>query len=848
MVLFTPYVFHQGVVNNECGMRRTIYIMFGIFLSTYALSQESNRCSNNELIVKFKKKANGNLESYSLTERFVNESLRSLNDKFEIQNIRLIGNKEKNETYILKCNTNQDIMELIEEYMETGLFEYVEPNYIGTGGGKQGLLQTTPKDAYFSNQWGLYNDGTFSLSPAINDADIDMELAWDIEKGNSSIVIAVLDAGLKLDHPDIEGKVWINSSETINGTDDDNNNYLDDINGWDFVNNDNDPTDDHGHGTNVAGIIGADANNKIGYAGVDWNARLMICKILDQNNSGFYSWWTEAIYYAVDNGANVINMSVGGSSFSNSMRDAIDYAHNNGVIVVASMMNLDNDVPYYPAGYQNTIAVGSTDPNDERSSPFFWNSNSGSSYGNHIDVVAPGNYIYGLNHQSNTNYGFYWGGTSQAAPLVTGLCALLLAQDSNRTPDDVRSIIRSTAEDQVGDPSEDTVGFDIYYGYGRINAYQALLQTINISTNVNPENSGTASGTGSYDYGETVELTATPATGYEFINWTEGGIEVSTNASYSFTFTEDRTLVANYILQTLDVPASVNPLNSGTVSGTGSYDYGETVELTATPATGYEFINWTEGGIEVSTNATYSFTVTEDRTLVANYILQTLDVSASVNPLSSGTVSGTGSYNYGETVELTVTPDSGYEFINWTEDGTEVSTNATYSFTVTKDRTLVANYNLQTHDVSASVNPPNSGTVSGTGSYDYGETVELTVTPDNGHEFINWTEDGTEVSANATYSFTVTKDRTLVAVLDRVLGFEETFEESNISIFPVPTNGILYVQDSTQNINLSVFDLNGEKVLVEINKNQIDLSSLPVGTYLLLIKGNTVEKRKIIKF
>ncbi|MDB4171117.1 S8 family peptidase [Polaribacter sp.] len=342
----------------------------------------------------------------------------------------------------------------------------------------------------------MYNDGNFLLSPATNDADIDMELGWDIEQGEQSIIVAVLDSGIKLDHPEFSGRLWTNPNETLNGIDDDNNGYIDDINGWDFANNDDDPTDDHGHGTNVTGIIGANSNNNLGYSGIDLNCKLMIVKILDQNNSGYYSWWTNAIYYAVDNGAKVINMSVGGSGFSSSMKDAIDYAYNNGVTVVAFMMNENNNTTFYPAAYQNTIAMGATNPNDERSSPFFWSTSSGSNYGNHIDVVAPGNYIYGLNYQSDTNYNSYWGGTSQAAPLVTGLSSLLLAQDADKTPDDIRNIIRNTAEDQVGNVSKDITGFDIYYGYGRINAYQALLHgslstdefanTINLSIFPNP--------------------------------------------------------------------------------------------------------------------------------------------------------------------------------------------------------------------------------------------------------------------------------------------------------------------------------------------------------------------------
>lgn len=274
--------------------------------------------------------------------------------------------------------------------------------------------------------------------------------------------------------------------------------------GWDFANNDNSPIDDNGHGTNVTGIIGANGNNNLGYAGVDWNCKLMICKILDQNSWGYYSWWADGIYYAVDNGARVISMSVGGNNYSNLLNTAIDYAYNNGVTIIACMMNTNNNVIYYPAGFQNTIAVGSTNPDDDRSSPFFWDPASGSNYGNHIDVVAPGNYIYGLNHLSNTNYDTYWGGTSQATPLVSGLSTILLAQDTTRTPAEIRNIIRDTAEDQVGNALEDVPGFDIYFGYGRINAYQALQQI----TNTNETDPGISEFT----------IFPNPATSYIFVS------------------------------------------------------------------------------------------------------------------------------------------------------------------------------------------------------------------------------------------------------------------------------------------------------------------------------------------
>ncbi len=452
-------------------MRNFITILLAL-TTTYQVSAQELEFANDQIIVQFNDDIIFDVESALEQFEFNQKRIDELNLQFNLESVILTGNRHTKHTFLLKFQDQQDISNLIAQYTETGLFRYVEPNYIGHGGGIQ---QTIPNDTYFSRQYGLLNDGTFSLSPASADADIDMELAWDIEQGDQSIVLGVLDSGLKMDHPEFAGRIWTNGADTPNGSDDDNNGYIDDSAGWDFANNDNDPNDDHGHGTNVGGISAANGNNSIGYAGVDWNCQVMACKILDQNNSGFYSWWADAIYYAVDNGADVLNMSVGGSGFSTTLEDAVNYAYNNGVTIVACMMNEDNNVTYYPAGFQNTIAVGATNPNDERTSPFFWSASSGSCFGSHIDVVAPGNYIYGLSHTSNTNYDSYWGGTSQATPLVAGLSTLLKAQNPGRTPDEIRTIIRNTAEDQVGNSSEDLAGFDNYYGYGRINAHQALL-------------------------------------------------------------------------------------------------------------------------------------------------------------------------------------------------------------------------------------------------------------------------------------------------------------------------------------------------------------------------------------
>ena len=191
-----------------------------------------------------------------------------------------------------------------------------------------------------------------------------------------------------------------------------------------------------------------------------------------------------SIYYAVDRGVKVISMSIGGTGNSLTLQNAVQYAITNNVVFVACMMNFNNNTIYYPAGYASTmdvIAVGSTDSDDDRTAPFFWSTTSGSNYGNHITVVAPGNYIYGLSSSSDTNYNSYWGGTSQATPLVAGIASLLLSRNSNLTPLQVKNILKSTAQDQVGLPAEDLPGFDVFMGWGRVNAFNAFQTLSNES-------------------------------------------------------------------------------------------------------------------------------------------------------------------------------------------------------------------------------------------------------------------------------------------------------------------------------------------------------------------------------
>ncbi len=372
---------------------------------------------------------------------------------------------------------SQTAVDAVKDFSSESEVEFSEPVFTGEAAGKKELkLSLPPNDEMFSKQWYLDNEGQIAPTGRGNakiGADINIINAWDVEQGSEEIIVAILDSGIKDDHPDLINRMWINRGETPNnGFDDDGNGYIDDYRGWDFAYDDNTPSDGFGHGTNIASVIGASTNNIIGFAGVDQKCRLMNCKNLSSNNNGEYIWWAQSVKYAADNGAQIINMSEGGSDYSKTLKTAIDYAILKNVLVVAAMMNKGDDQDYYPASFKGVFAIGATDTDDNRCLRFTWG--GGSCWGKHISVVAPGNKIYGLDYESTTNYESMWSGTSQSTAIVSGISALLLAQKTSRSADEVKEIIMSTAKDQVGDPREDKPGWDKFYGYGRVDSYAAL--------------------------------------------------------------------------------------------------------------------------------------------------------------------------------------------------------------------------------------------------------------------------------------------------------------------------------------------------------------------------------------
>ena len=478
---------------------------------------------------------------------------------------------------------------------------------------------------------------------------------------------------------------------------------------------------------------------------------------------------------------------------------------------------------------------------------------------------------------------------------------------------------------------------------------QGATTQYTIAASANPTAGGTVDGAGTYNENSTCTLTATANTGYTFTNWTQNGSVVSTNATYSFTVTAAGTYVANFSVNSYEITATANPTLGGTITGAGTYNYGTTCTLTATANEGHTFVNWTKNGTAVSSNASFSFTVTEAATFVANFNVNSYNVTASANPTEGGTVtvgtrnrddlvydfedgwqgwttfqgnttspnswmhntsypttnnnfstgyghnssdgfmlsesyisgsssgsgtavtpdnylvspqvrlggsisfyaggrntsycaekfsvmvsttsntnaasfttletwtlslssagytsspytvdlsaysgmgyiairhfdcydqwflcvdditivegpdntSGSGNFLYGSSCTVTATPNTNYHFVNWTENGTAVSSEAVYSFTVTGDRNLVANFSQQqSYTITATANPTEGGTVTGAGTFVEGSTATLTATANDGYTFFNWTKNGTQVSTNATYTFTVNESAAYVA-------------------------------------------------------------------------------------
>ena len=395
---------------------------------------------------------------HCLNDRISLEKLQPLlNSKSILQVEKLFPNKKSlnlkklepgfvnlNTIYKIYLAEDVDVIKLAKKFSHFDEVEYAEPEFIQR-------LVIQPNDPKGIDQWYL-------------DA-ISAHQAWEINKGDTDVVIAIVDAGADMDHEDLIGNISINEADPINGIDDDGDGFIDNYRGWDVANNDNDPNKSViNHGSNVAGIASASTNNNIGISGCGYNSKLLIVRI-DDENTGQLTAAYQGIVYAADHGAFIINNSWGSNFYSDFAQDIVNYAAiNQKALVIGASGNDGEERRFYPAAYENVLSVGSTIENDTVK--------SSSNYGYWLNLFAPGERMLTTMDGSTVPYGIN-GGTSMAAPVVAGVAALVKSQFPSFTAEQIKEQLINSAD------NIEAINSDVYrnkLGAGRINAYKALTQ------------------------------------------------------------------------------------------------------------------------------------------------------------------------------------------------------------------------------------------------------------------------------------------------------------------------------------------------------------------------------------
>ena len=391
-------------------------------------------------------------------------------------------------------------------------FEFAEPDYIAN-------VILNPNDPYYASyQWHLPKVGA--------------PTAWDTTTGASNVTVAIVDSGVQLTHPDLAGRV---------------------LAGYDYVNNDSDPSDDNGHGTAAAGVAAARGNDGIGVAGAAWNVAILPVKVMNSSGSGSYSAIAQGITYAADRGARIINLSLGGTSSSSTLQNAVSYAWNKGSLLVAAAGNNASSATVYPAAYPNVVAVSATTPADTLA--------SFSSYGSFVDLSAPGQDIT----TTWTNGGYVTiSGTSFSSPLTAGVAALALSRNPALSNAQLSSLLTANTDD-LG-----AAGYDIYFGAGRLNAAKVVAAAAPVADTAAPVTTVTSPKDGSSIAGTksvNVSVASSDNVGVTkaelYING--GLVASSTSGNFTYKWNTSKLTRGTYQLQSKAYDAAGNAASSAVV-------------------------------------------------------------------------------------------------------------------------------------------------------------------------------------------------------------------------------------------------------------------------------------------
>ena len=480
-------------------------------------------------------------------------------------------------------------------------------------------LTATPNDTNYASQWALENS---------NDTDIDASQAWSYGT-SSSVVVAVIDTGIDYNHVDLASNIWTNTREIAgNGVvDDDRNGYADDVRGWNFVSDNNNPMDDNGHGTHVAGTIGAVGNNGIGVSGIAWSVKVMALKFMDSTGAGMLSDAVAAIDYARVNGAKVINASWGGGGFSSALQTAITRFQNAGGIFVAAAGNESSNnatTASYPANYSGVISVAASTSSNTLA--------SFSNYGTNVDIAAPGQNI--LSTIPGNRYASY-SGTSMASPHVAGALALLWGQAPSLTATQLVSVVMNNTDAVLTNRTQ----------YGRLNVGKAATALAGTGTGdttspyvLNAVFNASSGGMSSIDvtFSEAVMASTMVAPAFE-VNGPNGPIAITRVALVSGNVWRvsfaNQTTPGAYTLAVLPTirDAAGNLLNQDrdTVSGEPIQDrFTSTITLSATTTRNYS----TDGPVAIAdATSTRVGTTTIPITVADSFTISDLNVSLSID-------------------------------------------------------------------------------------------------------------------------------------------------------------------------------------------------------------------------